>query len=165
VGGAVSGAAVRLYSDRQRGQPRGSSGLSDDLMHIGRVADLVGLSLRTIRYYEEAGLVTPSGRTSGRFRLYNAQDVERLLLIKRMKPLGYPLEEMARLLRLLDAMTGQGAAAAELTPADAAAQLRAYAEAVDERIKELQRKVEYAQEFRDRILRELDLHSPEPPPA
>jgi MerR family transcriptional regulator, copper efflux regulator len=136
--------------------------LSDDVMHIGRVADLVGLSLRTIRYYEEAGLVTPSGRTSGRFRLYNAQDVERLLLIKRMKPLGYPLEEMARLLRLMDALTGHAPEAAPLTPEDATAQLRDYAEAVDERIKDLQTKVEYAQEFRDRILRELERYAPVP---
>jgi DNA-binding transcriptional MerR regulator len=133
--------------------------VGEDLMHIGRVADIVGLSLRTIRYYEEAGLVTPSGRTSGGFRLYNAKDAERLLLIKRMKPLGYPLEEMAGLLRIIDAMTGEapvGPDGTATSPDEAAAQLRAYAEAVDERIKDLQTKVAYAQEFRDRILRELD---------
>ena len=113
----------------------------------------MGLSLRTIRYYEEIGLVTPSARTSGGFRLYDGDDVARLLLIKRMKPLGYPLDEMARLLRLIDALS-------ETDPSDPAHEdavtaLEAYAAAVDERITDLQTKVSYAQEFRDRILAEL----------
>jgi MerR family copper efflux transcriptional regulator len=143
--------------------------VTDDLAHIGRVAEIVGLSLRTIRYYEEIGLVTPSGRTSGGFRLYNSDDIDRLLLIKRMKPLGYPLEEMARLLRLIDALTGVGAdrpadadgpAEARLSAQEAAEELRTYARAVSDRISDLQTKVAYAEEFRDRILTELERHAP-----
>lgn len=122
-------------------------------MHIGRVADAIGLSLRTIRYYEEIGLVKPSGRTAGGFRLYNDEDVDRLLLIKRMKPLGYPLEEMARLLNLIDALAGTEDSA--MSPDDALAEVQSYAEAVQQRIMELRTKVEYAQEFRDRILTEV----------
>ena len=57
-------------------------------MQIGEVADQVGLSLRTIRFYEEAGLVIPSARSVGGFRLYSETDLDRLQLIKRMKPLG-----------------------------------------------------------------------------
>ena len=128
--------------------------MGDELMHIGRVAQIVGLSLRTIRYYEEIGLVTPSGRTAGGFRLYCEQDIDRLLLIKRMKPLGYPLEEMVRLLELVDALTGSG----QLTPREAAAQLRSYADAVAQRVTTLQTQVEYAQEFHDRILSEMARH-------
>lgn len=120
-------------------------------MAIGRVADEVGLSLRTIRYYEEIGLVTPSGRTAGGFRLYRAEDVERLLLIKRMKPLGYPLEEMARLLRLIDDLTGQDGGPREA----AVKELEAFADTVQQRIAELKTQVVYAQEFRDRIITEL----------
>jgi DNA-binding transcriptional MerR regulator len=122
-------------------------------MHIGRVADAIGLSLRTIRYYEEIGLVKPSGRTAGGFRLYNDDDVDRLLLIKRMKPLGYPLEEMARLLNLIDALAG--VEDSTMSPDDALAEVQSYAEAVQQRIMELRTKVEYAQEFRDRILTEI----------
>lgn len=124
--------------------------MADELMHIGRVADAIGLSLRTIRYYEEIGLVTPSGRTDGGFRLFNEEDVDRLLLIKRMKPLGYPLEEMARLLNLIDALAGS--TKSDLSPDEALAEVQAYAEAVQQRIMELRTKTEYAQEFRDRIL-------------
>ena len=60
-------------------------------MQIGEVAEQVGLSLRTIRYYEEVGLVTPSSRTSGGFRLYTETEVARLRLVKRMKPLEFSL--------------------------------------------------------------------------
>jgi DNA-binding transcriptional MerR regulator len=41
-----------------------------ELHQIGAVANAVGLSLRTIRYYEEVEVVPPSGRTAGGFRLY-----------------------------------------------------------------------------------------------
>jgi DNA-binding transcriptional MerR regulator len=75
---------------------------------IGEVAERVGLSLRTIRYYEEVGLVIPSGRTQGGFRLYTDDDVERLRLIKQMKPLEFSLEDMRSLLTLLDELAGAG---------------------------------------------------------
>jgi MerR family copper efflux transcriptional regulator len=71
------------------------------LLQIGQVAERTGLSLRTIRFYEEHGLVRPTSRTDGGFRLYSDDDVARLEVIKRMKPLGFRLEEMQELLALL----------------------------------------------------------------
>lgn len=64
-------------------------------MHIGEVAELVGLSHRTIHYYEEVGLAVPVGRSNGGFRLYDHDVVERLRAITYMKPLGLSLEQMA----------------------------------------------------------------------
>lgn len=72
-------------------------------MHIGELAERTGMSLRTLRHYDEIGLVRASGRTEGGFRLYTQEDFERLMLIRRMKPLGYTLEEMADLLAIVDA--------------------------------------------------------------
>jgi DNA-binding transcriptional MerR regulator len=72
------------------------------LHQIGAVAKAVGLSLRTIRYYEEVDIVPPSGRTGGGFRLYTDEDIERLRLVKQMKPLDFTLEEMRDLLETLD---------------------------------------------------------------
>ena len=72
-------------------------------MQIGEVAERIGLSLRTIRYYEEVGLAVPSARSDGGFRLYAEADVERLRVIMQMKPLGFSVEEMRELLELLDA--------------------------------------------------------------
>jgi DNA-binding transcriptional MerR regulator len=71
------------------------------LLQIGRVAERTGLSLRAIRFYEENGLVRPTARSDGGFRLYSADDVARLEVVKRMKPLGFTLEEMQELLTLL----------------------------------------------------------------
>ncbi|MCO5971651.1 MerR family transcriptional regulator [Actinoallomurus soli] len=71
-------------------------------MQIGEVADRTGLSLRTIRHYEEVGLAPPSARSQGGFRLYTEADVTRLMVIKRMKPLDFTLEQMRDLLGVLD---------------------------------------------------------------
>ena len=76
--------------------------MSGPTMHIGEVAERVGLSLRTIRYYEEVGLIAPSARSQGGFRLYLEADVARLQLVKDMKPLGFSLDEMRDLLGVLD---------------------------------------------------------------
>lgn len=74
-------------------------------MHqIGEAADAVGLSLRTIRHYEEAGLAPPSGRSAGGFRLYTDDDIGRLRLIKQMKPLEFSLEEMREVLEVRDGL-------------------------------------------------------------
>jgi MerR family copper efflux transcriptional regulator len=78
-------------------------------MHIGELAEKTGLSLRTIRHYDEVGLLKPTGRTDGGFRLYTLDDLTRLMLIRRMKPLGFSLEEMTDLLRIIDTL-GDGAA-------------------------------------------------------
>jgi DNA-binding transcriptional MerR regulator len=71
------------------------------LVQIGQVAERTGLSLRTIRFYEESGLVVPTSRSEGGFRLYSSDDVARLEVVKRMKPLGFTVEEMRELLTLL----------------------------------------------------------------
>jgi len=76
---------------------------------IGEVAELVGLSLRTIRYYEEVELVMPSGRSAGGFRLYTDADIERLRLVKSLKPLEFTLEEMRDLVTLRERLAAGAA--------------------------------------------------------
>ncbi len=77
------------------------------LLQIGAVVELVGLSLRTVRHYEDAGLVPPVARTAGGFRLYDDEAIGQLRLIMKMKPLGFTLDEMRELIearrRLTDA--------------------------------------------------------------
>lgn len=80
--------------------------MTDEHHQIGTVADRVHLSLRTIRYYEEIGLVSPSGRTEGGFRLYTESDIDRLHLVKALKPVGMPLEMISELLDCADQITG-----------------------------------------------------------
>lgn len=82
----------------------------DEHHQIGAVAERLDLSLRTIRYYEEIGLVSPSGRTEGGFRLYTESDIERLRLVKVLKPIGMSLEAMSELLECADRLgSGHGA--------------------------------------------------------
>jgi DNA-binding transcriptional MerR regulator len=73
-------------------------------MQIGDVAARTGLSFRTIRYYEEIDLVVPSGRTKGGFRLYTEADVERLLLVKAVRPLRLNLDETREMLAARERM-------------------------------------------------------------
>ena len=82
----------------------GGGPVSDEVMQIGELAERAEMSLRTIRHYDEVGLLKPSARTDGGFRLYTEQDLARLLVIRRMKPLGYTLEEMGAVLRVVDAL-------------------------------------------------------------
>ncbi|RFA16327.1 MerR family transcriptional regulator [Subtercola boreus] len=76
----------------------------EQMMQIGELAEKTSMSLRTIRHYDEVGILRPSGRSEGGFRLYTHSDFSRLMLIRRMKPLGFTLEEMAELLRTIDRM-------------------------------------------------------------
>lgn len=79
-----------------------ASETSEQTMQIGEVADRTGLSFRTLRHYDEIGLLTPSARSEGGFRLYTEDDVARLLVIRRMKPLGYSLDEMHTVMRTIE---------------------------------------------------------------
>ena len=113
------------------------------LLQIGEVAERAGLSLRTVRYYEEVGLVVPSARTSGGFRLYSGRDVERLLLVKRMKGLRLSLEEMRELADLLE------------QPADAAAvALAGWSRRLEDGIAKLERDLRQARELHEVVARE-----------
>lgn len=76
--------------------------MTEETMQIGKLADRTGMSIRSLRHYDEIGLLVPSARTEGGFRLYTFEDEERLLLIRRMKPLGYSLEQMRELLDVVD---------------------------------------------------------------
>lgn len=126
------------------------------LLRIGKVAERAGLSLRTVRYYEETGLVVPSGRTEGGFRLYSEDDVARLLAVKQMKPLGLTLEEMSDLLELLERTESPAALTSDELDL-AAAQLEDYAERTQERIRKLERDLANTRELRVRLERRVDL--------
>jgi DNA-binding transcriptional MerR regulator len=120
------------------------------LLQIGEVAERVGLSLRTVRYYEEVGLVTPDSRSEGGFRLYSEADVERLLLLKRMKPLGLSLEEMRELGDLIERSENPS----ELRKGELRGlvdALGSYAGRADEAIAKLERELGEARQLRLRI--------------
>ncbi len=65
---------------------------------IGSVAKESGVPIKTIRYYEELGLLKASGRTEGGFRLFNSDVFVRLHFIKRAQSLGLSLSEIKEFL-------------------------------------------------------------------
>jgi len=73
---------------------------------IGQVADEFDVTHRTVRHYEELGLISPERR--GTVRLYRRRDRTRLNLILRGKRLGFPLEEIRTIINLYDEPRGQG---------------------------------------------------------
>jgi DNA-binding transcriptional MerR regulator len=124
------------------------------LLQIGDVAERVGLSLRTVRYYEEMGLVSPPSRSEGGFRLYSGADVERLLALKRMKALGLALDEMGALADLIDRSAEPDAI--ETPELEQLVQaLRDYASQTDAATSKLERHLAQARELRIQLGEQL----------
>jgi DNA-binding transcriptional MerR regulator len=77
-----------------------------DLFSIGDLAREFGVTTRTIRFYEDQGLLSPT--RDGQNRIYQARDRVRLKLILRGKRLGFSLKEIKNLIELYDAPEGEG---------------------------------------------------------
>lgn len=72
-------------------------------MQIGEVAERTGLTPRTLRYYEEKGLLAPPSRMDGGFRLYSEDDVARVEQIKKMRDLlGFSLADIRDMIQADD---------------------------------------------------------------
>jgi Cu(I)-responsive transcriptional regulator len=69
-------------------------------MNIGKAARRSGVPAKTVRYYEEIGLIPKASRTESGYRDYSDQDVEMLRFIQRSRALGFPVKEVAELLAL-----------------------------------------------------------------
>ncbi|MDX1510603.1 MAG: heavy metal-responsive transcriptional regulator [Nitriliruptorales bacterium] len=67
---------------------------------IGELADAVGVNAKTIRYYEEIGLLPPPDRTASGYRVYGTEDVARLRFIRRAQQLDLRLDEIGEILAL-----------------------------------------------------------------
>jgi DNA-binding transcriptional MerR regulator len=69
----------------------------EEHLTVGRVAELAGVTVRTLHHYDEIGLVRPSSRTAAGYRAYSAGDVERLREVLAYRRLGFGLREVAGL--------------------------------------------------------------------
>lgn len=103
--------------------------VQEQLKQIGTVAKESGVPIKTIRYYEELGLLKASGRTEGGFRLFDSDTLSRLNFIKRAQSLGLTLLEIKEFLNVHD----QG----ELPCEHVKAKLQDKLVAIDEQIQQL----------------------------
>lgn len=122
-------------------------------MRIGEAAEQAGVSCRTLRYYEELGLLAPSEHSAGGARRYSPEDLARLVRIRELQELlGFDLNEIGEILRGEDTLADirtkyRDAATAERQRmlADATAindRLRAMVRAKQDRLAEMMRTLE-----------------------
>jgi MerR family transcriptional regulator, copper efflux regulator len=69
-------------------------------LRIGEVAKRTGLSVKTIRFYCDEGLLRPIGRSEGGYRLFNDDSLAELDIIRSLRALDVPLDELARILEV-----------------------------------------------------------------
>lgn len=81
---------------------RDESLLANQPLNIGELAQAAGASAKTIRYYEQIGLLPPPQRADNGYRLYGNQDVERLRFIRNARSLGFSLDDLKEVLALRD---------------------------------------------------------------
>jgi MerR family mercuric resistance operon transcriptional regulator len=72
------------------------------LLPIGELAEMAGVNLETVRYYERIGLMPRPERTAGGHRNYESQHVKRLSFIRRSRELGFTIDQVRGLLQLVD---------------------------------------------------------------
>jgi DNA-binding transcriptional MerR regulator len=106
-GGNVGGRGPARADRRATSGAGAGRPAADRPLRIGEVAAAAGVSTRTLRYYQELGLLQPSGHTPGLARRYGAADVERLNRILELRDLlGFNLDEIAEILRGEDRLAG-----------------------------------------------------------
>ena len=106
-------------------------------MNVGEAARRAGLSPKTLRYYDEVGVVSPARAESG-YRTYSEEDVHRLRFLGRARRLGFPLERCRTLLSLYT---------------DEARHSREVKRVVAEQVAEIERRVRALESIRDTLER------------
>jgi DNA-binding transcriptional MerR regulator len=128
--------------------------LRDDLLKIGEFARQANTNLRTLRYYEELGLLMPAARSTGGFRYYRQSDLNRVRLIWDLQELGLQLEQIATLLEKPTNVPLQDRVNAALTEHD---------RLLSERIEHLKEQQVRIKEARHKLLDCVDCpHRPSP---
>lgn len=83
--------------------------MSETALKIGEVARLAGVPAKTLRYYEDIGLISPAGRTDSGYRLYGWRELEQIEFVRRAKLMGLSLEEIRGLVEAAEAGMPSGA--------------------------------------------------------
>lgn len=111
-----------------------------DFMTVGEVAKKMGVTVRTLQYYDKEGLLSPSAESEGGRRLYTDKDLVRLHQIKALKSLGFSLDAIKHRLISLE------------TPEDVAAALADQADSIREKIELLKASLTSIEQLREEVL-------------
>lgn len=121
-------------------------------LNIGQIAKMTGMAAKTIRYYEQIGVLPLPGRTVSGYRKYDESAVERLRFIRRARSLGLPLQRLRMLTSTLN-----GAPRAELRP-QLLALVHEQLAAVQHRIAELESLRQHLEQVSRRMLTSTRQH-------
>src|SRR5579875_1597709 len=140
-------------NERDQGQRMPDDASS--LMTVREAAERLGVTARTLKYYEERGLVSPT-RSQGRYRLYDEEDLQRFGRILRLRSLGFSLHSIIEMLkRPLEPVDGAHRYSTESLQQirDAIAQ---QVQALDARIESMRRELKEARNLRAELSPDLD---------
>ena len=128
------------------------------LLQIGEAADRAGVTQRTLRYYEEKGLLNAPARLDGGFRLYSQEDIDRIGRIKEMRDLlGFSLADIKEMLDADDVRLQIKAEwRSDADDAEKAVKMRKAREATLAQIRLIDQKMEQMTEMRDQLSTRLD---------
>jgi len=128
-----------------------TEGTDGGLLPIGNLARQAGVSTRTVRYYEEIGLLMSARRYAGGRRIFDGDALQRLRFIGRLKTLGFSLQEISHLNQVF---ATHHSTADMLTVLDA--QIGGHLETLAERMRELAALRKDLQGYRDHVRNRLD---------
>ncbi len=140
-------------------------------LQIGEAATRAGLTQRTLRYYEELGLLRPASRMEGGFRLYSAEDIDRIEYIKNLRDvLGFTLAEIKDMLEFEDVRSQLKSLHAEnlderrkqlMQLKEVAMRQMRIVNEKRQRLKEMRSGIQIRIDRLDGLLRELELREPD----
>ncbi|MBR8301109.1 MerR family transcriptional regulator [Burkholderia dolosa] len=129
---------------------------SPELLTVNDAASRLGVTPRTLKYYEERGLVTPS-RSEGRYRLYDEADLERFSRILRLRALGFSLHGIVEMLKRPLEQTGDGRRRySNASLREIRAGLAGRIDTLDRRIAAVERELKEAVALRKELQHDLD---------
>ena len=128
------------------------------LLQIGEAADRAGVTQRTLRYYEEKGLLNAPARLDGGFRLYSQEDIDRIARIKEMRDLlGFSLADIKEMLDADDVRLQIKAEwRSDADDAEKAVKMRKAREATLAQMRLIDQKMQQMSEMRDQLSTRLD---------
>ncbi|MFM0192984.1 MerR family transcriptional regulator [Paraburkholderia strydomiana] len=128
---------------------------SPTLLTVRDAAERLGVTPRTLKYYEERGLVSPA-RSEGRYRLYDDNDLQRFGRILRLRSLGFSLHGITEMLKRPLEPVGGGHRFSTESLQQIHDAIAGQVDALDARIQAMRRELKEAQKLRDELSPDLD---------
>ena len=134
--------------------------MDDRYIQIGQVAERTGLTQRTLRFYEEKGLLKSSTRMEGGFRLYSEEDIQRIEhIIQLKKNLGFSLADIKEMIEAEEAISALRAQYKELSKEQKLESLEKAVEVIENQMVLTEKKIEQLNDMRSFWQQKLDKYN------